>query len=353
MARWKVIAWVAMGVLVASEVRAQPVELPQEAPIRDLTPPGFATDAPAVHPAYHDTPGHLRPAAPEEGGPFMSAEFLLLRPRRGAFDFAVPGDTTGLVPVGPVRSLNYDVQPGLRVELGHRFAGGWEAWAGYTYFHSAARDSLTAPAGQVLFPTLTKPGLTNAALTASGDAGFTYNAYDILAGKRFAVDENFALRIFGGLRFASLQQSFSAFYDGLDARSAAVSANSKFQGFGPIIGSEAVLVGWNGFHLYARAGGGLLTGQSDNPLIESNSAGNTLYASTGNDVRRVVPVASVGIGAGWQYRTVTIRAGYEITNYFGVIEQPRFVDDIGLGKITTRSANLSLEGLFVQMGLAF
>jgi hypothetical protein len=322
--------------------------------VKDLTPPGFATDAPATHPAYHDTPGHLRPSAPEEGGPFISAEFLMLRARRTAFDYAIPGDTTGLVPVGSIRSLNYDFQPGFRGELGHRFGGsGWELSVGYMYYHTSASDSLGAPTGQTVLPTLSKPGLVNTATYASATAGLDYNHYDLLVGKRVAWDEHLALRFFGGVRFATIQQDFSAYYDGLDARSAGVSAGSKFQGFGPVFGGEAVLAGWKGFHLFAKASGGLLTGQSDNPYIESNNANNTLYANTSNDVRKVVPVASVGIGAGWQYRTFSIRAGYEITNYFGVVDQPRFTDDVGLGKLTTRSSDLSLEGLFVQLGLTF
>jgi len=325
-----------------------------ESPLKDLTPPGFGAGVHEVHPAYHETPGHLRPAAPEEGGPFATAEFLVLRARRTAFDYAIPGDTSGLVPVGGVRSLNYDLQTGFRGELGHRFGhSGWEAFFGYTYYHTAAEEAFTAPPGQVVFPTLTKPGLTNTALFGSASAALTYNSYDLMLGKRWAVDEHLAVRLFGGIRFATIQQDFNAFYEGLDARSAAVNANTKFQGVGPVFGGEAVWAGWKGFHLYARASGGLLTGQSDNPLIESNSGGNAFYASTSNDIRKVVPVASAGIGAGWQYRTVSVRVGYEITNYFGVTDQPRFTDDVGLGKITTRQSDLSLEGLFVQLGLSF
>jgi len=334
--------------------RAVDAPRPAEAGLKDLTPPGFATDAPAVHPVYRDTPGHLNPAAPEEGGPFATAEFLVLRARRAAFDYAIPGDTSGLVPVGPIRNLNYELQTGLRAELGHRFGhSGWEAFFTYSYYHTAAGDSLTAPPGQVVFPTLTKPGLTNTATFASAAAGLDFNTYDLALGKRFTLDPHLAVRLYGGVRFAAIQQSFDAFYEGLDARSAAVNLNSKFQGFGPVFGGEAVWAGYKGFHLYARASGGLLTGQSDNPYLESNSAGNTLYASTANDIRKVVPVASVGLGAGWQYRTVSVRVGYEITNYFNVIDQPRFTDDVGLGKITTRSSDLSLEGLVVQLGLAF
>ena len=327
---------------------------PPDLPIRDLTPPGFATDAAPVLPAAPGIPGHLTPSLPEEGGPFATAELLIMRPHRGALDFALPSDATGLVPTGDVVSLNYNMQPGLRGELGHRFAGtGWEAYFGYTYFHSSAFDLLTAPAGYSLFPTLTKPGLTNSAQFAAADSNFNYNVYDLMLAKRFALDDHLSLRMSGGMRFANISQAFNAYYDGLDAHAATASANSSFQGFGPIFGGEAVWAGWRGFHLYARGNAGMLSGQSSNPLLETNNAGATIYANTAYNIHLVAPMASMGFGGGWQYRTVFIRMGYEITNYWGVVNQPRFVDDVSVGKLTTRSSNISLEGLFIQAGMAF
>ncbi|MDB5306512.1 MAG: hypothetical protein JWO38_714 [Gemmataceae bacterium] len=325
-------------------------------PVKDLTPPGFAADPyPPAGPGGHaEVPGHLNPAAPAGGGPFVSAELLLFRPRRGAFDFVIPGTAASLATTGPVESLNYQLQPGVRAELGYRFgASGWDALAGYTYFHSAADRTERAGPGEVLFPTLTRPGLTDNVTVAAAVANLEYNLYDVSLGRRFVVDDHLALRAYGGLRFASIRQDFRAYYDGLDARRAVVSAASNFQGFGPVLGAEAVFAGWRGFHLYARASGGLLTGQSDNPLAETNNAGQTTYVNSGYNVRQVVPVASVGVGGGWQYRTVSVRVGYEITQWYNLIQQPRFTDDVAQGAVVTRPANLSLEGLFVQVGLAF
>jgi hypothetical protein len=132
-----------------------------------------------------------------------------------------------------------------------------------------------------------------------------------------------------------------------------VNTQSRFSGFGPIVGAEAVLQTWGGFHGYARATGGLIAGRSKNALVETNDAGNTLYANPTYDVDKIVPVASIAIGGGWQYRTISIRAGYEITQWYGLTQPVRFVDDVGQGKISTRPANLSLNGLFLQLGLAF
>ena len=335
-----------------------------EFPLKDLTPPGFATDhaegghagAGHGHDAHgeHRTPGHLTPSAPEESGPFVSAELLLMRPRRGAFDFAIPSTAASLATTGPIRSLNYEFRAGLRAEFGYRLGqSGWDVAGGYTYFRTSAFDAINAAPGQVVLPTLTRPGLTDNATFAGADANLELNLYDLTLGRRYALDDSVTVRAFGGVRFANIRQSFNAFYDGLDARAAVVATRSNFQGFGPIAGGEAVFAGWRGFHLYGKASGGLLTGASTNPVRETNNGGRTVYVDSVYDVRKVVPMASVGVGVGWQYRTVSVRAGYEITHFFDLIDQPRFADDVGQGKFIARSANLSLEGLFLQVGMAF
>ena len=174
-----------------------------------------------------------------------------------------------------------------------------------------------------------------------------------MLGRRCVIDDHLAVRLFGGLRFATIRQSLTADYNGLDARAAQVENQSAFDGFGPVVGGEAVWAGGRGFHLYARASGGLLTGRTRNPLAETNDAGATAYTNIDYTTRKVVPMASVGVGGGWQYRQFSVRAGYEVTNYFGLIDQPRFADDAAQGKVVTQTADLSLEGLFIQFGLSF
>lgn len=377
--------------VIPASAKAPPNELPALAPpaappgtppagksepmppgVKDLTPPGFDHHEPghganghgdAAHGGGHggghgsghpEIPGHLLPSVPEHGGFYAGAEFLLLRPRRGAFDYAIPSTAGGLVTSGPVRSLEYELRTGVRAELGYRLGEShWEVLAGYTYFRSSAFDAVTAGPGQALLPTITRPGLTDTVAFAGADANLVYNVYDALVGRRFAVGEHVALRMLGGVRFANVQQNFNAYYDGIDARQAQVTANSQFQGFGPVIGGEAVWVGVNGFHLYAKANGGILTGNSENPLVEGNGAGRAIFANTAYDTQKTVPFASVGVGGGWQYRSFSVRAGYEITHWFGLIDQPRFTDDVGRGRFVPTPANLSLEGLFVQTGVQF
>jgi hypothetical protein len=299
----------------------------------------------------------MRPFYPEHRGFYGTGEFLLMRPRYSDFDYVIRGTDPGLATVGPINSIKYGTGTGLRVELGYHFGEGgkWDFAGAYTYFTAGQSNDSSAFAapGTVLFPTLTRPGLTDRALTAVTTADLDYQLYDIIAARRILFDEHFAMRLMGGVRFADLRQTANAFYDGLDARQAAVNTRSRFQGVGPFIGGEAVLVGWKGFHLYSRALGGLITGRNTNQVIETNDAGATTYINTSYDVRKVVPMASVLVGVGWQYRTISIRAGYEVTHWQGVFERPRFVDDVSQGKVITRPANLTLEGLVLQLGLSF
>jgi hypothetical protein len=108
-----------------------------------------------------------------------------------------------------------------------------------------------------------------------------------------------------------------------------------------------------GFHFYSRGSIALLTGNSRNGLIETNDGGQTPYINTTCDLRKVVPMTAIAIGAGWQYRSIAIRGGYEITHMQGVFERPRFTDDVSAGKVITRPSNLSLEGFFFQMSFGF
>lgn len=303
---------------------------------------------------HHEVPGHLLPSYPEHGGFFTAVDFLLLRPRRGAFDFAIPSTAGGLLTNGPVRSLNYELRTGVRAEVGYRLGHShWEMLAGYTYFRSNAFDSFFPGPGQAILPTLTRPGLTDTVAFAAADANIVYNVYDALVARRFVVGEHVALRMLGGMRFANIQQSFNAYYDGIDAQQAQIRLGSQFQGFGPVVGGEAVWAGVNGFHLYAKANGGVLTGNAENPNHEANGNGRAVFSNTTYDIQKTVPFTTVGVGGGWQYRTFSLRAGYEITHWFGLIDQPRFTDDVGRGRFVPTTANLSLEGLFVQAAVAY
>lgn len=322
-------------------------------PLKDLTPPGFADLIPP--PAEHaGGEGGVRPVAREGRGLFAGAEYLLLRPASDGFDYAVRNRIAGLATDGPVEALRYRLGNGFRVELGYRFPDGrLDVSAAYTRLRAFADGTVGAGPGQVLFPTRTRPSLTDAALTAAASADLEYNLYDLLVGRRFEVDDHLAVRGFAGVRFADVRQTMTVRYDGLDARGAGVHSNTRFEGAGPLVGAEVVLGGWRGFHLYARGSGGLLSGPVATAYQNSNDDGRTVYADLPYTVRKVVPVAGLGVGGGWAGRTVSVRVGYEVTHWFGLTDRVRLTGEAAQGALIATPGSLSLEGLFVQLGIAF
>jgi hypothetical protein len=323
--------------------------------VKDLTPPGLAEPVVFAEPHKAEGPAGCVTCKSvyEEGGLFVNAEYLLWRPRRGAFDYAIGNTSTGLATTGELLSLNYELQSGVRGTIGYHLEGAWDVLFTYTHLGSSDGVTTTAGPGQVFFPTLTRPGLTDQATSVVANGSLQYNIYDAMLGKRIMVDERFSGRVFGGLKFADIRQDFNAAYNGLDANLAAVSAKSTFYGIGPSFGLEGQFGGWKGLHVYTQVSGGLIAGKVNNPLIETNNGGQTVYVNLKNDGRRVIPTATLGIGGGWQYHTLTVRFGYELTSWIGLIDQPRFVDDVGQGKLTTRVADLTLEGFIARVGLTF
>jgi hypothetical protein len=195
--------------------------------------------------------------------------------------------------------------------------------------------------------------LTDSASAALASVRLNYNIFDLVAGKTIDVDDWTQLRIFGGLRFASIHQTLGATYNGMLANYAFVQSQSNFDGAGPIFGTELRWkLGW-GLSLFGRASGGLIYGNVRSSLVETNDAGATTYTDITNTNRQVIPFAGVGLGFAWEFKSVTFRAGYEFINWFNLIDRPAFVDSFSEGKLLTQNYDLSLDGFFVQMTFNF
>ena len=337
------------GVAVVKPAAAEPAAEP---PLKDFTPAGFADLVPPDDHAPH-APGHLAPLAPYGRGFFLNADYFLLNARTDDQGYAVR-TAAGLALAGGVSELRYRVGSGFRTEFGYRPPDlGLDVSFAYGYFGATGHGTVGADAGQLVRPTLTRPGLLDAAMSADAAAELDSSTYDLLVGRRWAVDDRLAVRGFAGVRFATVRQEFRVSYDGLDARNAEVFTRSRFSGAGPLAGGEAVYAWPRGFHLYLRGSGGLLSGLNEEFRRETNDDGRTVYADVPAGYRTVVPVVNLGVGGGFQYRSLSVRGGYEVTHWFGLTDRARFTSDVAPGAFVPRQANLSLDGLFLSVGLTF
>jgi hypothetical protein len=356
--RYGLAIGLAMALTTTSPGAAEPLLLPAVAdevkeapappsvvnpPLKDVTPPELTTTL---------TPTLVEPV--RAGGLYGSAEFLLLRPHLSSQDYAIVDPTNDITPAGPLRSVNDSQRFGFQVEIGYRFpTSGWDASFTYLTFHSRGTDSATAPAGGLLYPELTRPGLTDTALNALANARLNYNTYDIALGKTFDIDPWTQFRMFGGVRFASIQQTVAGYYNGLLADDAYASSQSNFSGAGPIVGAEMRWKVFRGLSLFGKAEGGLIYGNTQATLFETNNAGGTLYTNVTDNYGSMVPTVGFSIGASWQYRGFTVSAGYQAVNWFGLIQRPALVDSFSEGKIVPQNTDFSLDGFFFRLAYAY
>jgi hypothetical protein len=320
---------------------------PPPPPVVDMTPPEFSGK-----PVTTICDGCRKCDNPAEW--LFSAEYLLVRPHRQADDFGIVDPTNNLTPQGNVQNIGFDLASGMRAAIGYRAPGsGWETWFTYTYLHAGGDALAVAPTGGLVYATLTRPGLVDDVSTAVAGNNLTYNVYDMDTVRCVLGDDSFSLRLGFGVRYATIDQNQQAIYNGMDANGTFVRSRETFDGGGLTASGEGRWQMPWGFSVFGRAKGGFVVGDVHNNLTETDNGGLTTNANISEHYYTTIPVLEMGSGVSWEYRNLRLSAGYEVANWFNLINSPTFNNDFAEGKIGRRQSSLSLEGLFVQMGLAY
>jgi hypothetical protein len=313
-------------------------------------------------PDAHPTEGHPAEEHHDEAehgmlsGVFFTGEYLLLHPRRNALDYAVVSPDPNLTPGGSIQSLDWHTQSGFRAGAGYQLSGEpWQIGVTYTYLHSRDDRTATAPTGGEAFATLTRGGGVDEVATAAGSTNLDFNVIDLVAARPITVCQDLVVRPFGGGRFAWIDQKLTAVYNGgfSGAVNDIVSSPVYFRGAGLTGGAQAYWKLRQGFGLYGRFTGSLLSGQFRNFLTEANNNGATPIVSVSEKYYQVVPVMEMGLGVAWQGDHVLISVGYELQNWFNMVNSPTFPSPSNIGLPGRRFSDLSLEGLAVQLGVIF
>lgn len=341
----------------------QPVSASEPAPprMRDVTPPELSHEHGSHGQGSHGSTELLtgccfgNPKVSDAPGQFFaSGEFLIWRPRLDSLDYALLDPNNDLTPQGRLQSMRYESRGGLRVGMGYRLPGkGWDIGLTYTYFRSSGDAASAAPAGGVLYPSLTRPGLIDRVSTASITGGLDYSVFDLDVGRTWEVDSQMTLRTFGGVRFASIDLDQTASYDGIHASMAQVNNRSAFDGVGPTAGLEARWTLTPAIAVFGNARGGLLFGDFAGSTRETNGGGLAVNSDIADEYSGVTPFASVALGGSYTWRTLTFAAGYEITHYFNAVTRPVLTDDFAEGKVLRRRSDLSFDGVFFRLGIAY
>lgn len=292
------------------------------------------------------------PGCQESGRFFFQADYLLMQPRRRALDFAISDPNRNGLAEGNVESVQWESDSGVRAGGGYRLGSGWEVGTYYTYFYSATQRTVNAPANGTLYATLTHPGFVDAVDSATGTSSFKYQLFDLEFGRHVDVSDNTSVYLSAGGRYAWIDQALNATYNGQSAFQDRVSTPINFDGGGIRVGAEGDWKMAYGFGLYANAHGSLLMGTFRTRLTEANNAGAAVISNVSERFEKMVPVAELGLGVSYQNENFRARIGYEMSNWFGLVDSPDFVHDF-TNKLSHRVGDLSLDGLTVRLEVGF
>ena len=333
-------------------------------------PTDFGRVEPLGHGAHGEHGGGHRHALHCEGceihnedegtGLFFNASLLIFRARRRAADFAIQDPispvTDGSVD-GSVLSLNYDTKPGYRLGAGYRIGHGWESGITYTYLHTHDNRSAFAAPGGALLATTTAPGGVGAVNAAIASMNLDMDVVDLELAKRITVTDDLLLRLSGGLRYADINQKFSAFYIGQTAGvgTASVSSPIGFDGLGIRMGSEAAYrLNCTGIELFVSGHLSLLSGDFRTQLLQTANNNAAVRLNVTDKYEAMVPVLELALGVTYRFNEhVHVTMGYELSNWFNMVESVNFVDSFSFGKIGRRISDLSLEALTFKMGFRY
>jgi Legionella pneumophila major outer membrane protein precursor len=288
-----------------------------------------------------------------EPGYFATFDYLLVRPRRQALDFAIVDPTLDNAVNGNVSSAIWNTNSAYRLTAGYRLRSGMDFAATYFYLHSKDNRNIVAPPGGALYATLTAP-FADQVDSANVGTNLDMDVIDVVLGQRMCVNDHLNVRLAVGTRIAAINQKLSAFYSGSTAGTGTfISSPINFDGIGLVAGGQAFWNVFRGVGVYAKANMALMTGDFRTSLIQTANGGSTTVVGVGDKFTRVVPVSELGLGLSWQTENIRFSFGYEIANYFNMVDSLDFVESSSFGKIGRRSSDLSYDGLVVSLGLFF
>jgi hypothetical protein len=310
-----------------------------------------------------------------DGGFRMALDALFLTPRNDHLSYAIsdPSNPVFVSPGSKSIFVDPDSEWGYRLSLGGEVAGtGLDVWGRYTSLNVETNDEVMEPAGGLLWAPLAAPSVgINQADRATAEYDLNYDVFDLEIGQKIAVGNSVNLRLFGGLRYADIDNELNVLYYGgpvgFDPNDPGrVNIPSDFSGFGPRIGVDGSWQFARGWSLMGTAATSLMVGDFDinyeycQQLQPNGTPCAFPFTEThlkSNLDNQFVPVleAKLGVGYEWQYRQALLHAqlGYQWENWFDGYGTTDFYDSGYSSVHNTRREDFGLDGAFFRFQADF
>ena len=284
-----------------------------------------------------------------------SIDYLFWRPRQRGLDYAVSEDGSALtVGRGQVHEMKLDRDSGIRGQLAYRTKTGWGLALAYTHFETDGNGLAVRPPGVgELFATRSHPDTNEEADIALATGSFDYQVFDVLGYRSIYRNRFSDVQLFGGVRFADIDQAMRVDYDGRDFVNGVFTNEMNMDGFGFRVGADGTWWMGYGFGLFGRVGGGLVLGRFRTELFESDLNGAQLITSIEDDYHQAVPEIDLAGGISWRRNAFSVSVGYEMTNWFNLSNRAAFIDDIHEGLYGPFDMDVLLEGVTARAAFSF
>lgn len=321
----------------------------------------------------------LKPAQPFDCGFYFGGEWLYWTVDVSDLDYAF--DNSNGFDVGrddgaaKLRFLDYNWYSGFRAYLGYRWGcDGWDIRVIYTrWCKDNEKDSVklgtTSSSSDHIKPTLWSPAFGNdRANKAKIEGNIRYQVADALLSRPYCVSRTLITRPFFGFRGIRLDQEIDVTYSGgrdFVNADGTVEWESEYMGYGLHAGMEWNLNFCKWFGFYASAAGSIVTGETDDYVVqegpEGTSGSSITKANINIEEEQWVSLNGYQLSAGFSFEYCfcncvysILNLGYEFTHWNNVPQVRRFVDGIQEGvNVPAARGCLAFHGPVVRLELHF
>lgn len=289
---------------------------------------------------------------------WLDGEALLWKSSEDCLNYAIKSDSQTNVH-GSIKSPDFAWDWGVRLGLGIKLPHDqWDLFFNYTYVHAHAHDSVSAPAGGAVFPTMQSPfGLPSNFY--ANHAHFHWDADlnigDIELGRNCFAGQWLSIRPFMGLRGLTIDQDIHVEYTGGTAVPAGdkdkVRNSNDFWGLGLRMGLDTLWGLGAGWGIYGNGAASLISGSFDVHEKEELEEADQKRLDLKADQDSVVAIAELALGIQWDQLFSKdryhfgVKFGWEFNVFFDQNRLVRFINSDNPGAISTSDGDLAFQGL--------
>jgi hypothetical protein len=292
------------------------------------------------------------------------AFFDLLYLRPGNIDYIYAVEQTGTLPTdsptGPVGRVGFDSELGYRFGFNCALTDCSSIQASYAWFQDGTNDTIAATPGTVLIfqpglPSIPNVGAASNQATARYDIRFQQIDIDY-RGLLYGTC-NSAVNYFAGLRYANLDQRFTAEENvGVPIGFSTVATEIDFDGFGIGFGLDGVRRSpYTGLLVYGRASSSFVAGEFKADFRQTAQFGpNVVLGNTLADYR-VMTILQTEIGAGWQDESGVLRAtlGYQVAGWFNALTTSSYIPGVQNRRFDDLNETITFDGVVGRLEVRF